>query len=348
VVVPGLTPGTSYTFGVAAVNAVGTGATVTSSAAVPVVGPTAPTPVSATGGDGKALVIWAAASQGTRPISGYRIVSSPGGVVALAPAGSTRLLVTGLATTTSYRFTVTAVDSAGVGPASVLTNAVTPSAKAPFLSTDAFVRQIFKDFAGRAPTAAELSTYRSNIDGGTWTRANAVTKLMAEPYWSGAYAPVGRLYSAYFLRLPDTSGLDYWVRLYRSGFPLGDISTHFADSDEFRRTYGTLNNSAFVQLIYNNVLGRAPDSSGLAYWIDILNKGWPRGVVMTGFSESVEYRGNMANEMSVVMLYRGMLADMPTRGRYDDAVARLDARLPVATLIDELLLDPAYASRITR
>jgi hypothetical protein len=348
VVVTGLTPGTSFTFGVAAVNAVGTGATATSAGAVPLTAPTAPTPVSATAGDGKTLVVWAAATPGTRPITGYRIVSSVNGAVSLAPAGATRLLVPGLLATTSYRFTVAAVDTGGVGPASVLTNAVTPSVKAPFLSTDAFVRQIFRDFAGRAPTDPELSSYRAGIDGGTLTRAAAVTFLMSKPYWSGAYSPVGRLYTAYFLRLPDKAGLDYWVGLYRGGFPLGDISTHFAISAEFQRTYGTLDNSAFVQLIYRNVLGRTPDSSGLAYWIDILNRGWPRGVVMTGFSESPEYIGNVSNEMTVVMLYRGLLADMPTQVRYDDAVARLDLGVPVATIIDELLLDPAYAARITR
>ena len=348
VVVPNLTPGTSYTFAVAAVNAVGTGAPATSAAAVPTRSPAAPTAVSATAGDGKALVMWAAATPGTRPITGYRIVSSVGGTVYLAPAGSTRLLVPGLLTTTSYRFTVAAVDAGGVGPASARTSAVTPSAKAPFLSTDAFVRQIFRDFLGRAPSSGDVTTFRTNIDNGTWTRALAVTILMSQPEWSGAYGPVGRLYTAYFLRLPDKGGLDYWVGLYRGGFPLGDISTHFANSTEFRTRYGTLDNSAFVQLVYDNVLGRAPDSSGLAYWIDLLNKGWPRGVVMTGFSESTEYRGNVANEMTVVMLYRGLLADMPTQARYDDAVARLDAGAPLATIIDELLLDPAYAARITR
>jgi hypothetical protein len=347
-VVPNLTPGTSYTFAVAAVNSVGTGASVTSAAAVPTRSPAAPTGVSATGGDGKALVVWAAATPGTRPITGYRIVSSVGGAVFLAPAGSTRLLVPGLLTTTSYRFTIAAVDMDGVGPASVLTNAVTPSAKAPFLSTDAFVRQIFKDFLASVPSSGNLTMFRNNIDSGTWTRSYAVAVVMSQPSYAGAYAPVGRLYTAYFRRLPDKGGLDYWVGLYRGGFPLGDISTHFANSAEFQRTYGTLSNSAFVQLVYNNVLGRAPDSGGLAYWTDILNSGWPRGVVMTGFSESEEYRDNVANEMVVIMVYRGMLADMPTQARYDDAVARMDAGLPYTTLIDELLLDPAYAARITR
>jgi hypothetical protein len=347
VIVPNLTPGTRYTFSVAAVNLVGTGAS-TTGAAVPTRGPTAPTPVSATGGDGKALVMWGPATRGTGPITGYRIVSSVGGAVTVSPAGASRVLFPALLTTTSYRFTVSAVDADGVGPASVLTNAVTPSAKAPFLSNEAFVRQVFKDMYSRPATSTEVSTWSTSIGNGTRTRAQLVSLLMDQPYWSGSYAPVGRLYTAYFRRLPDKGGLDYWVNLHRNRYPLGDISTNFAASVEFRDTYGTLTNAAFVQLIYSNVLGRAPDAGGLAYWTGILNQGHPRGVVMTGFSESPEYIDRMANETTVVMLYRGLLADMPTQARFDDAVARVDAGLPVATLIDELLLDPAYAARITR
>jgi hypothetical protein len=70
---------------------------------------------------------------------------------------------------------------------------------------------------------------------------------------------------------------------------------------------------------------------------------------MTGFSESPEYIGNVNNEIVVVMVFRGMLADMPTQARYDETVARADAGLlTLDELVDELLLDPAYVARITR
>jgi hypothetical protein len=43
-----------------------------------------------------------------------------------------------------------------------------------------------------------------------------------------------------------------------------------------------------------------------------------------------------------------MFSAMPSQAKFDDAVARLDGGLSQATFIDELLLDPAYAARITR
>ena len=54
-------------------------------------------------------------------------------------------------------------------------------------------------------------------------------------------------------------------------------------------TYGALSNRAFVELVYNNVLGRQGDGGGVAHWEGQLNGGRDRGSVMVGFSESAEF-----------------------------------------------------------
>ncbi len=98
---------------------------------------------------------------------------------------------------------------------------------------------------------------------------------------------VGRLYSAAFLRAPDTGGLDYWST---QNLDLVDIAYYFSTSDEFVNTYGTLNNTAYVDRIYRNVLGRSPDAAGEAYWNDLMVKGLTRAEVLLYFSDSAEYR----------------------------------------------------------
>ncbi|MCP4228145.1 MAG: DUF4214 domain-containing protein [Actinomycetia bacterium] len=100
---------------------------------------------------------------------------------------------------------------------------------------------------------------------------------------------VVRLYRAYFGRLPDTAGFDHWVAARRSGMTLVEISDAFASATEFQAQYGHLTNRQFVDLIYHNVLGRGPDGTGLDYWSSQLDQGMPRGQVMIGFSESVEF-----------------------------------------------------------
>ncbi len=102
---------------------------------------------------------------------------------------------------------------------------------------------------------------------------------------------VVRLYSAYFLRAPDAQGVDFWIREYsENSRTLAEMSDFFASSDEFNILYGSLNNRQFVELIYQNILGRQGDAEGIAFWTGRLDQGIEsRGQVMLKFSEGPEY-----------------------------------------------------------
>ena len=100
---------------------------------------------------------------------------------------------------------------------------------------------------------------------------------------------INRLYQAYFLRLPDQSGWDYWLGQRASAVPLDAVSEAFAASSEFQTTYGSLSDESFIDLVYANVLNRAPDADGRAYWLGQLAAGVARGTVMIGFADSGEY-----------------------------------------------------------
>lgn len=125
--------------------------------------------------------------------------------------------------------------------------------------------------------------------------ATATVVPAASASTTDAQGTIYRLYKAYFEREPDTSGFDYWVRTYQSGYPLPDISNDFARSEEFQSRYGTVNDSRFLELVYNNVLDRAPDQGGYDYWLDHMNRGMPRGYVMIYFSDSEEFRNKVGD-----------------------------------------------------
>jgi len=105
-----------------------------------------------------------------------------------------------------------------------------------------------------------------------------------------------RIYKAAFNRTPDEGGLGYWIGQMDLGMDLVDVCARFIDSDEFRAAYGTNpSNGEFLTKVYNNVLGRDPDSGGYDWWVDQLannpEKSWDK--VLADFSESTENQANV-------------------------------------------------------
>jgi hypothetical protein len=99
-----------------------------------------------------------------------------------------------------------------------------------------------------------------------------------------------RLYQAAFDRQPDLAGLGYWIGVMDRGASLEEVAASFQASDEFLGMYGpNPSDTEFVDLVYHNVLHRAPDAGGYAYWVDVLaNLHLPRTQMLGYFSESPE------------------------------------------------------------
>jgi titin len=125
-VVTGLSNGTTYTFTVTALNAVGTGTASLPSAPITLPDvPGAPTAVVATAGIGTATVTWTPpSSDGNSPITGYTVSESPG-TARVTTAGATTATFTGLTNGQTYTFVVTATNAVGTGAASSASTAIT-------------------------------------------------------------------------------------------------------------------------------------------------------------------------------------------------------------------------------
>jgi Domain of unknown function (DUF4214) len=99
-----------------------------------------------------------------------------------------------------------------------------------------------------------------------------------------------RLYQAAFDRTPDTAGLSFWVHALDMGTNIQTVAQDFTNSAEFKALYGGSNPSAttLIDLLYQNVLGRAPDQAGFNFWSAQLAAGTPVGAVLEGFAVSSE------------------------------------------------------------
>ncbi|OFA00527.1 DUF4214 domain-containing protein [Duganella sp. HH101] len=77
-------------------------------------------------------------------------------------------------------------------------------------------------------------------------------------------------------------------------------------SEEFVRRYGAnLSDADFVTQLYNNVLRRAPDAAGHAYWLHDVQIGVARANVLANFSVSPE------NQAALVQVIGNGFGDIP-------------------------------------
>jgi hypothetical protein len=113
----------------------------------------------------------------------------------------------------------------------------------------------------------------------------------------GAAGHTGQIYRLYLSTLgrdpaADPDGCGFWIYQRDQGTSLNAIINGFLTSPEFVERFGseTSSNEAFVNLLYQNMLGRdGTVDPGFDFWTGVLNRGdATRSQVVEGFMESPE------------------------------------------------------------
>ena len=114
-----------------------------------------------------------------------------------------------------------------------------------------------------------------------------------------------RLYQAAFDRDPDARGLGYWVAQIDSGLSLNGAAYWFMSSQEFESLYGAdPNDDTFVNLLYQNVLERAPEDAGRQYWTEKLTVDeLSREAALVYFAESPENKALTSADTALGVTY---------------------------------------------
>jgi hypothetical protein len=305
--VTGLTNGTAYTFTVTATNAIGTGPASAQSNSVTPTAPTppgAPTGVTATPGNGSAMVSWTApSSTGGSPITSYKVTAYIGSsaqnsaIVSGSPL-PTSTTVSGLTNGTAYNFTVSATNVAGPGPESAPSNTVTPVAAGPItvdktvftdgsstmtspsLTTSAANDLIVAFVAG---DGVGKQTYTVTGAGLTWTLAKRSNTQSgdSEIWWARAS---GTLSAQTITATPATSGFDgsLVVVAFTKAAGIGATAANSAASGAPDLSLANTGAGSWVYAIgndYDNAIARTPVSgqvivhqrvdttTGDTYWV---------------------------------------------------------------------------------
>ncbi len=244
-----------------------------------------------------------------------------------------------LAATTSLGLTLTGLAPSVAVPAGASDDVASPAA-------EDLVTQQYLDFLARPPDRGGLEYWTRQLDGGV--PAPALIQSMAEqPEFEQVTAPLVRLYLAYFRRAPDFDGLAFWSGRLRAGQGIASVSQNFAQSSEFVTTYGALDDAAFVDLVYRNVLGRTADGAGRDYWLGQMRRGTDRGDVMTAFSESAENQRTTFGTVRATMLYLGMLRRPPELEGLAYWASLIDARVPYRDIVTGFFDSAEYRLRLT-
>jgi lysophospholipase L1-like esterase len=299
-----------------------------------------------TAGAGQVDLTWTApADDGGTPITGYDVeLADPAGSTIVATSGGTAPEATLVAPNGRVGIArVRAFNVVGLGPWSTGSEPVLP----PFDTVPDFVTWAYGRLAHRAPSAGEASTARTALASGASTPAAVTAALIADPAWEPMVSPVVRLYRAYFLRDPETGGLEYWEARRRGGLSIAAMSQLFTGTTEFRTRYGSLSNREFVRRVYLNVLEREPDADGWDYWTEELDSGRiNRGRMMIGYSESQEHRDATRAIVVPTAVWFGLLERVPTPAERTRAETILAGGGGTVGLVDEVFAATEWATLV--
>jgi hypothetical protein len=167
-----------------------------------------------------------------------------------------------------------------------------------------FVKALYAHTFGRAADAGGLAFWTDALANGKLSRADVSLAVadsaekMAMPATAqldvGAtdYGTLVRMYDTLFGRTADTGGINYWLARSEAGASLAAIADGFVHSVEGEARFGTLNDTQFVESLYQIAMHRGASQAEVSGWTSMLANGaLDRGGVLLQFAESAEKIG---------------------------------------------------------
>ena len=150
-------------------------------------------------------------------------------------------------------------------------------------------------FAPERTTALSDIARTGDLFDGDWRDDVVYADGFAAGLAEDVSAQIYRLYQAALGRTPDRAGHADWTeQVFEGDLTLSDVAGRFVLSTEFNNTYGAVDTGGFVDLMFQNVLGRPPAESGRAAWVSAIEGGMTRADAVLGFSQSQEFINNTA------------------------------------------------------
>jgi hypothetical protein len=162
-----------------------------------------------------------------------------------------------------------------------------------------FVNAVFEDLFDRDASTSEQDTFAQWLQKGA-SPQTLVSALQNTPEHEAD--EINRLFQTYLNRNADPNAIAVFSPWLQKGASPHDIARVLLDSPAFSAKHAS--NSDFIAAAYFDVLGRAPDPSGFAFFLGQLNQGASRDSVVTALLFSTEKDADDVNTMFIDVLGR--------------------------------------------
>lgn len=176
------------------------------------------------------------------------------------------------------------------------------------LSTEAVIGRVYEAVLGRAGAAEETGFWAGQVESGmslgsvvafivssaeaatdpTGAAAKGIVVVDADMAW------LGQAYEGLLGREADLGGLSYYAGQMSAGLDRQDVVEGMVASQEFGIRSGAMDDTAFVESLYQDVLGRESDAEGLGWYVEALEAGAGRAEVAFSFLSSDEAQAGYA------------------------------------------------------
>lgn len=157
----------------------------------------------------------------------------------------------------------------------------------PATGTQGYVAAAFLDILGRPVDSGALAQWTNQLNHGLPRSVFTGALAHSDEYY---HRVIEAAYQKYLGRVADPQGLNAWTIAMRGGLSDEQLEAAFIGSPEFYAHAGGTDR-AWVDTMYQDLLGRQPDAAGEAFWVQSLALGVTRQAVAYGFAASVEREG---------------------------------------------------------
>jgi hypothetical protein len=169
-----------------------------------------------------------------------------------------------------------------------------------------YVSDLYAAILGRAADSNGLSYWNSELTTYGMTPTQVSTQFVDSTEYRTNQ--IDNFYATILGRNPDSTGVNYWLNQLANGTSLEEVQSNFYGSSEFAAAHGNTVNGE-ISGLYNVLLGRSVDSTGLQTWTNYVASGHTISDVAYAIITAPE-----GEQTSVTLLYETYLHRQPDSG----------------------------------